>query len=120
MTEPAPRECVACYVARMLADQRCDGTLTWATAFRDHSSPTATGLERRMANAGGTCDCAILSHGYQLARHLMVRDLRTDELEPPPEQPVCAGVGRTSSRPCANWERRQSPTQNPRPPNQSP
>ena len=106
MVEPAPRECVACFVARMLASDSCDGTLRWATAFRDHSSPTATGLERRLVDAGGACDCAILSHGYRLARHLMVRDLATDELEPPDERPVCAGVGRTSSRPCANWERR--------------
>jgi hypothetical protein len=126
MTEPAPRECVACYVARMLADEPCDGTLRWAVRFRDLSSPTATGLERRLDHVGGRCDCAILLTGYRLARHLLVRDLATDELEAPEDPPVCAGVGRTSTRPCANWRRRSgreldySPTQKPRPPNQSP
>ena len=63
-------------------------------------------LERRLVDVGGPCDCGILSHGYRLARHLLVRDLATDELEPPDERPVCAGVGRTSTKPCANWQRR--------------
>jgi hypothetical protein len=106
MTEPAPRECVACYVARMLADEPCDGTLRWATRFRDLSSPTATGLERRLVDVGGSCDCEIFANGYRMARHLLVRDLATDELEAPAERPVCAGVGRTSTKPCANWQRR--------------
>ena len=55
---------------------------------------------------GGFCDCEIFLNGYRMARHLLVRDLDTDELDPPDEPPVCAGVGRTSTKPCANWQRR--------------
>ena len=100
-------QCVACYVARMVADHGCDHTLRWAQQFRDLQSPTATGLERRLERAGGSCDCEILSRGYGLARHLMVRDLATDELEAPAELPDCSGVRRTSTKPCANWQRRR-------------
>jgi hypothetical protein len=105
-SEPAPRECLACYVARMMTAHGCDTTLRWAQRFRDLSSPTATGLERRLGNVGGFCDCEIFLNGYRMARHLLVRNLATDELEAPDEPPVCAGVGRTSTRPCANWQRR--------------
>lgn len=104
-SEPGRRECLACYVARLLDAFGCDTTLRWAQRFRELRSPTATGLERRLGSVGGFCDCEILLNGWRLVRELMVRDLDTDELEPPPELPGCAGVGRTSTRPCANWER---------------
>lgn len=106
-TEPGAHECVVCYVARMLEASGCDGTLRWSQAFRDLRSPTATSLERRLGRLGGLCDCEILLHGYTLVRALMVRDLHTDELEPPAEPPDCAGVRRTSTHPCANWEKRR-------------
>ena len=107
MTEPAPEECLACYVQRMLASHGCDTTLRWAQRFRDRRSPRATGLERRLGNMGGFCDCEIFLNGLQLAEHLMVRDVHTDELEAPAERPVCSGVRPTSTRPCVNWERLQ-------------
>ena len=44
--------------------------------------------------------------GNPAGRRKGVRNLATDELEPPDEAPVCAGVGRTSTKPCANWQRR--------------
>src|SRR5689334_325301 len=106
---PAERECVACYVARMLTAFGCDTSLRWAIRFRDLRSPTATSLGRRLGAVGGFCDCEIFLNGYQLVRELLVRDLHTDELEAPAEPPPCAGVGRTSTRPCANWERRRGP-----------
>ena len=105
MTEPAPGECLACYVQRMLAAHGCNTTLRWAQRFRDRRSPRATGLERRLGNMGGFCDCEIFLNGLQLARHLLVRDIDTDELELPAERPDCAGVRPTSTRPCTNWER---------------
>lgn len=105
-SEPAPRECLACYVARMITAHGCDTSLRWAQRFRELSSPTATGLERRLGNVGGFCDCEIFLNGYRLSRELLVRDLATDELTAPDEPPVCAGVGRTSTKPCANWQRR--------------
>lgn len=104
-SEPTSRECVACYTARMLDLFGCDTTLRWARRFRDLRSPTATGLERRLGGVGGFCDCEIFLNGWTLVRECRVRDVHTDELTDPDELPDCAGVRRTSTQPCANWER---------------
>lgn len=106
-SEPGEHECLACYVARMLSTHGCDTTLRWAQRFRDVRVPAATGLERRLGQVGGFCDCEIFLNGYQLVRELMVRDIDTDELEPPALAPVCAGVRRSSAKPCLNWERQR-------------
>lgn len=105
MEEPTARECVICYVARMVETHGCDGSLKWAQHFRELRSPTATGLERRLGAVGASCDCEVLLTGWTLARELLVRDVHTDELEQPAEPPDCAGVGSTSTRPCVNWTR---------------
>ena len=106
-TEPGEHECLACFVARMLTAHGCDTTLRWAQRFRDFRVPAATGLERRLGSMGGFCDCEIFMNGYGLVRELLVRDVHTDELEPPALPPLCAGVRRTSAKPCVNWERRR-------------
>jgi hypothetical protein len=105
LTRPGPAECLACYVARMIDTFGCDTSLRWALRFRDLRSPRADGLERRLEAMGGFCDCEIFLNGLQPARHVMVRDIDTDELEAPEAWPDCAGVGTTSTRPCSNWER---------------
>ncbi len=70
-SEPGEHECLACYVARMLSAHGCDTTLRWAQRFRDVRVPAATGLERRLGQVGGFCDCEIFLNGYQLVRELM-------------------------------------------------
>ena len=106
-SEPGEHECLACYVARMLTAHGCDTTLRWSQRFRDVRVPAATGLERRLGQVGGFCDCEVFLNGYGLVRELMVRDIDTDELEPPALPPLCAGVRRTSTKPCLNWERQR-------------
>jgi hypothetical protein len=106
VSDPQEGECLVCYLVRMLDDAEheeggCDGTLRWAQHFREVRSPTATGLEKRYPQV---CDCGVLA-SRRLVRELMVRDVHTDELEPPSRPPTCAGVRRTSTHPCANWER---------------
>jgi hypothetical protein len=101
--EPGLRECLVCFVARRVEAVGCDHTRQWIRWFRDLKSPTATALEQRLARRGVFCDCELLRNGYRLRRELLVRDLRTDELLPPDELPDCAGVGRTSTRPCSHW-----------------
>ena len=101
--EPQEGECLVCFVARMVGEHGCDTTYLWALRFRDLRSPTATGLEQRYRMRRATCDCQIAREAHVLARELMVRDVHTDELEPPRTPPTCAGVRRTSTRPCANW-----------------
>jgi hypothetical protein len=104
--EPGMYECVVCFVARRVEAVGCDGTRRWAQWFRDVKSPTATALESRLRGIGAYCDCYVTKNGYRMHRMLLVRDLMTDELHAPDEMPDCAGVRRTSTRPCANWERR--------------
>lgn len=103
--EPQERECLACFIDRMVAEFGCDSTLLWAARFRDLRSPTATALEQRFLAMAVRCDCMVLQKAYQPVREVMVRDVHTDELERPDRMPPCAGVRRTNTRPCAHWER---------------
>ena len=105
-SEPGLYECLACFVARRVEAVGCDRTRLWMLWFRDLKSPTATALESRLFDLGVACDCELVTRGYRMHRALLVRDLMTDELSAPDEMPDCAGVRRTSTKPCANWERR--------------
>src|SRR4051794_40848267 len=60
------KECLCCYVARMLDEFPCDGSLRHALHYRDVIAPRATALARRLGNLGGYCDCEIFLNGYQL------------------------------------------------------
>jgi Protein of unknown function (DUF2695) len=105
-SEPGMYECLVCFVSRRVAAIGCDDTRRWAQWFRDIKSPTATALEERLFGIGVYCDCTVTENGYRMNRRLLIRDLMTDELHEPDEMPDCAGVRRTSTKPCANWERR--------------
>jgi len=106
--EPQEGECLVCFVGRMVEEHGCDTTYLWARRFRDLRSPTATGLEKRYWQRHLTCDCLIL-HAHRLVRELLVRDVHSDELEPPVLPPPCAGVRRTSTQACVNWEKVRRP-----------
>lgn len=60
LTEPAERECLRCFVLRMINEFGCDGSHRWVTRWRDLRAPRATGLLRRLADLGGCCDCEVL------------------------------------------------------------
>ena len=105
MLEPQEGECLVCFVERALAGTPCDRTRRWAGHFREVRVPGAVGLDRRLDDVGAGCDCAIRGRGYRLVRELCERDLDTDELREPVPLPPCAGVRRTSARPCTNWVR---------------
>lgn len=104
MTEPREGECVLCFVARMVDDVGCDGTLRWVHGFRDVRVPGASGLERRLGRSA-TCDCRTVQRGFVLVRELWERDVHTDELRLPDRRPACAEVPASSTRPCRCWER---------------
>lgn len=57
---------------------------------------------------GGFCDCEIFLNGWDLRDELQVSD-EDGELSWPAIRPGCAGVGRRSSRLCANWVPRGRP-----------
>lgn len=90
LTEPRDRECLACYVGRMLTEFGCAGSLRWSMHWRNRCAPRATALARRLADRGGYCDCEVLLNVYPEG----LRD-EDDPLLP------CAGVSRRgSTRPC--------------------
>lgn len=113
--DPRPRECVVCYVARRLRAQACDHRRTWTQRFRDLRSPRATSLEDRLRAQGIYCDCDLFHrNGFRVTSGPLVRDLLGTRSARADEQPDCDGVHRTSTQPCALWERR--PRWEPRPP----
>lgn len=103
LTRPRARECLACYVARMLEEFSCDGTQRHALRYRDAMAPRATALRERLGRMGGWCDCEILLNAYQPVLEPADDDDGVDELPP------CAGVRRGSVTPCSNWRRIRLP-----------
>jgi len=60
LTEPAERECLRCFLLRMINEFGCDGSHRWAARWRDQRAPRAVGLLGRLAELGGCCDCEIM------------------------------------------------------------
>ena len=74
LTEPDDRECLRCFLLRMLRDFGCDGSHRWAIRWRDVRAPLATGLLTRLAELGGGCDCEVLMNvfpHYPTSRRLL-------------------------------------------------
>jgi hypothetical protein len=113
-TAVAERECLLCYVHRML-EFGCDNQLRWARLFRDQRAPRATRLEDRLGQVGGYCDCEIFLNGFALAPDLWKRPgpfevdgvvFQEDPSYPDPF-PQCGGVRLGSTRGCDLWVRRR-------------
>jgi hypothetical protein len=75
LTEPRERECLRCYLLRMINEFGCDGRHRWTTRWRDLRAPGAAGLVRRLQRLGGVCcDCEVLLNvfpGYPDADELL-------------------------------------------------
>ncbi|TVT07327.1 DUF2695 domain-containing protein [Amycolatopsis bartoniae] len=83
-TTPLPRECLRCYLARVLHDHGCDHSLRWTTRWRASCAPSVAAVLRH-----ARCDCALLAAGGASRGGT-----------PAP----CAGVTRLgSTRPCRRW-----------------
>ncbi|MGD0560288.1 MAG: DUF2695 domain-containing protein [Streptosporangiaceae bacterium] len=64
--DPAERECLRCYLRRLLSNLGCDGTKTWTTRWTRRRAPRDTGLLRRIENLGGCCcDCEVLLNVWE-------------------------------------------------------
>lgn len=97
ITGPHDRECLACYVSRMLNEHGCDNTLRWSERWQHSCASRATTLADRLARRGGYCDCEVLLNVYP--------ERLLDDGE---EVPVCRGVSRRgSTKPCPLPTRRQ-------------
>jgi hypothetical protein len=97
LTQPREDECLCCYVARLLVEVPCDGSVRHALHYRDVLAPLATDLATRLGRMGGYCDCEVLMNGYQLRG--------ADEDAASDVMPPCNGVRRGSVQPCGNWVR---------------
>jgi Protein of unknown function (DUF2695) len=95
LTQPREEECLCCYVARLLVEFPCDGSLRHALHYRDVVAPLAQRLATNLGRMGGYCDCEILMNGYQLRGEDV--DAACDVLPP------CDGASRGSVQPCGNW-----------------
>ena len=61
LTEPGERECLRCFLMRMIREFGCDGTHRWTIRWRDLRAPRARGLVGRMQRrGGGGCDCEVI------------------------------------------------------------
>ncbi|MDO5534052.1 MAG: DUF2695 domain-containing protein [Propionibacteriaceae bacterium] len=106
---PSGRECLLCYVQRMVATHGCDTTLRFAQHFRAVRAPRATALERRLISKGGFCDCEIFLNAYDVSPEVWSPEIvRTYDccgvqmLEQAP-LPSCYGVRTGSTQPCPVW-----------------
>jgi hypothetical protein len=110
LTVPHERECLLCYVHRML-ELGCTG-LRSATRYRDLKAPRVTGLERRLSSMGACCcDCEILLNAFELAREFWMPEREYEENgatyytepEPPEQLPDCRGARAGSTKGCTLW-----------------
>ncbi len=60
LTEPLERECLRCFLLRMINEFGCDGTHRWAVRWRDRRAPLANALIGKLAELGGCCDCEVV------------------------------------------------------------
>jgi len=64
LTEPGEKECLRCFLLRMISEFGCDGTHRWASRWRGVRAPVATGLLARLEQLGGRCDCETVMHVF--------------------------------------------------------
>lgn len=60
LTEPDDRECLRCFLLRMVGEFGCTGTHRWTIRWRGVRAPQATGLLDRLTALRGGCDCEVL------------------------------------------------------------
>lgn len=106
LVKPRPRECLACFIERMVEEFGCNSTLRWATAWRDERAPRATRLEDRLQRRGAFCDCEVTINAYVLQAEMQMLAPGQYDAEGRYVAPaeLCFGVSRSdSTQPCALW-----------------
>jgi hypothetical protein len=59
--DPGGRECLRCYLTRMLTEFGCDGTHRWTLRWQRARAPQDKGLIARVKRRGGLCcDCEVV------------------------------------------------------------
>jgi Protein of unknown function (DUF2695) len=60
LTEPDDRECLRCFLLRMISEFGCDSTHRWTIRWRSLRAPLATSLLDKLEELGGGCDCEVV------------------------------------------------------------
>jgi hypothetical protein len=64
--EPARRECLRCYLVRMIRAYGCDNTKMWTLRWRDRRAPGDGQLLGQLEDRGGICcDCEVLFNVWE-------------------------------------------------------
>ena len=64
LTEPGERECLRCFLIRMIREFGCDGTYRWTIRWRNLRAPRARGLAGSIQQRGGRCDCEVICNVF--------------------------------------------------------
>jgi hypothetical protein len=97
--EPGERECLLCYLGRMLRRHGCDNTRKWTVRWRDCRFPADQQLLAELEDRGGCCcDCEVTLNVWEA-------DVATwdDEAETRPPAPCGGAAGENPLDLCARW-----------------
>ncbi len=100
---PGPRECLACYVHRMVEAEGCSDELRWVELWRRLRAKRATALSRRLVRRGGMCDCAVVNLVWMPVMDLWSSGWEAGEPSAPTVLPTCLGVRTNSTQACEHW-----------------
>jgi hypothetical protein len=101
--EPAKRECLRCYLVRMLAAHGCDNTKRWTIRWRDRRAPHDMHLVERVEERGGLCcDCEVIFNVWEQQEEELEEEQEEEEEHGPPS--TCVGMADADTLvPCAGW-----------------
>jgi hypothetical protein len=64
--EPGERECLLCYLGRMLSQYGCDNTKKWTVRWRDRRFPGHDQVLTELEDRGGCCcDCEVIMNVWE-------------------------------------------------------
>jgi hypothetical protein len=105
--EPARRECLRCYLVRMIRAHGCDNTKLWTLRWRDRRAPGEGQLIEQLEDRGGICcDCEVVFNVWQQEESDWEEGEEGDQVgvSDPQRSPACSGTsGGDPLVPCARW-----------------
>lgn len=66
LVHPAARECLGCYVQRMVTAYGCDNTLRWVEKWQRAMPQSTRRLRTRLRSRGAFCDCEVILNVFDL------------------------------------------------------